>query len=544
VAVVQISKIQVRRGQKNSNSGVPQLSSAEFAWALDTQELFIGNGSVADGAPYVGNTKILTEHDNLLALASSYQFASDDTSISLSVPRTLQGKLDEYVSVTDFGAVGDGSTDCVAAFTTAFNELFKNVNENYRKVLMVPNGEYLFTSGLAIPSGVILKGETQEGAVLNIGSNSIRFVTSTGLESAVFESTNRPQNIKISNLTIKRVTGQLVLTGVANSTFDTVKFLGEYNLGNTVSSYATEPAAVFWNNDQAGIKVDNINFNSCRFEANSISVKCVQTVRFDTKVKFTNCEFFENDTGIYISGVPFDSTKTPPFQGNRWQIKDCDFEEVAKQAFKSTNGFGTQITQSKFKLCGNSTGNAASPLESIVYFGEKTDNVVIDCTSDRFQAAALTTPTRPLPSSTASVIEVYNGDKVSFIDRNFAPIERSNSFVPLAVFSAFNKYIVVDYLLTLGEFSRSGQLHLTVGDGLSQVAITDNFQYSTPFTSSFGGTLMTNFEFAAELRDNDDTTGDSSLSIDTVVLSYKNPLLVSGSAGAGGSISFDVTYGV
>jgi hypothetical protein len=538
VAVVQISKIQVRRGQKNSNSGVPQLSSAEFAWALDTQELFIGNGSVADGAPYVGNTKILTEHDNLLALASSYQFASDDTSISLSVPRTLQGKLDEYVSVTDFGAVGDGSTDCVAAFTTAFNELFKNVNENYRKVLMVPNGEYLFTSGLAIPSGVILKGETQNGAVLNIGANSIRFVTSTGLESASFDSTNRPQNIEISNITIKRVTGQLVLSGVANSTFDTVKFLGEYNLGNTVSSYSAEPAAVFWLNDLADIKVDNVNFNSCRFEANSISVKCVQTVVFDTVIKFDKCEFFENDTGIYISGA----VPVPPSvitQGNNWRIINCDFEEIAKQAFKSTNGRGTQIKQSKFKLCGNNTDLADSPVAAIVYFGEKTNNIVLDCTSDRFQAAAFTSS-----ATTASVIEVYNGDKVSFIDRNFAPISQSDSFVPLAVFSAFNKYIVVDYLLTLGEFSRSGQLHLTVGDGLSQVAVTDNFQYSTPFTTSFGGILMTNFEFAAELRDNDDTTGDSTLSIDTVVLSYKNPLLVSGSAGAGGSISFDITYGV
>jgi hypothetical protein len=314
--------------------------------------------------------------------------------------------------------------------------------------------------------------------------------------------------------------------------------LGEYNLGNTVSSYTTEPAAVFWNNDLSGIKVDNINFKGCRFESNSISVKCVQTVRFDTEVKFTDCEFFENDTGIYISGVSQDLV-TKEFQGNLWKIKDCDFEEIAKQAFKSTNGKGTQIQRSKFKNCGNNTGTAASPLESIVYFGEKTNNIVIDCTSDRFQAAALTAS-----SSTASVIEVYNGDKVSFIDRNFATIFRSDSFVPLAVFSAFNKYIVVDYLLTLGEFSRSGQLHLTVGDGLSQVAITDNFQYSTPFTTSFGGTLMTNFEFAAELRDNDDTTGDSTLSIDTVVLSYKNPLLVSGSIGAAGSISFDVTYGV
>ena len=65
MAVIQISKIQVRRGQKNSGIGVPQLSSAEFAWAVDSQELFIGNGSVAEGAPAVGNTKILTEHDNI-----------------------------------------------------------------------------------------------------------------------------------------------------------------------------------------------------------------------------------------------------------------------------------------------------------------------------------------------------------------------------------------------------------------------------------------------------------------------------------------------
>lgn len=47
MAVVQISKIQVRRGKKNSGSGLPQLASGELGWAVDTQELFIGNGSVS-----------------------------------------------------------------------------------------------------------------------------------------------------------------------------------------------------------------------------------------------------------------------------------------------------------------------------------------------------------------------------------------------------------------------------------------------------------------------------------------------------------------
>ena len=71
MAVVQISKIQVRRGKKNSSSGLPQLSSGEFGWAVDSQELYIGNGSVSEGAPAVGNTQILTSESNLFNIAES-----------------------------------------------------------------------------------------------------------------------------------------------------------------------------------------------------------------------------------------------------------------------------------------------------------------------------------------------------------------------------------------------------------------------------------------------------------------------------------------
>jgi len=61
MAVVQISRIQIRLGKSLSGTGLPQLASGELAWSLDTQELYIGNGSVAEGSPAVGNTKILTE---------------------------------------------------------------------------------------------------------------------------------------------------------------------------------------------------------------------------------------------------------------------------------------------------------------------------------------------------------------------------------------------------------------------------------------------------------------------------------------------------
>ena len=529
---MQISKIQVRRGQKNSNSGVPQLSSAEFAWAVDSQELFIGNGSVLEGAPYVGNTKILTEHDNILDLARGYQYASNDTSITLSVSRSLQSKLDEYVSVTDFGAVGDGSTDCVLAFETAFTQLFRNVNLNYRKVLVIPNGEYLFTSDLAIPANAIIQGETQNGAVLNIGSNNIRLITSTGLELADFASGNRPQNIKVSNLTIQRTTGQLSLSGIANSSFENITVLGEYILGGTVTSLASEPAAVFWENGLIGTRVTDLQFKNCLFQGNSIAIKCLQSSVYDTAIKFDQCKFFVSDTAIYIQGVET--------QGNKWTISQCDFEEVANQAFRSTFGQGTIIQQSKFKNVGNNTATAATPDDVMVYFGEKIGNVLVSCTSDRQQLANMTAD-----NDVTAYTEVYNAVGVDFIDKNYSLIYLSDSFRPLAVFSALNKFTVINYCLRLGVHTRFGSLHMAVSDDLSasdnQITVTDSYTYSPNFITSNGGSLMTNFEFTASLSSNrigDDSTLGPNL--DTIVLAYKNPL----ATGQTGNISFDVAYGV
>jgi hypothetical protein len=103
------------------------------------------------------------------------------------------------------------------------------------------------------------------------------------------------------------------------------------------------------------------------------------------------------------------------------------------------------------------------------------------------------------------------------------------------VFSALNKYLVVNYFLELGTHSRIGQLTIGVGDYLGEVSISDNYHYSPLSTSSPEGARMINFLFKAELKDNDADSG-----IDTVVLSYQNPLVY----GATGTITFDTTYGV
>ncbi len=622
MAVIQISKIQVRRGQKNSGIGVPQLSSAEFAWAVDSQELFIGNGSVAEGAPAVGNTKVLTEHDNILELAASYRFAADDNSITLSVARGLQSKIDEVqVSVVDFGAVPDGSTDSTLAFTTAINELFKNSNDKFKKVLAVPNGVYLFLDDLIIPSNVLIKGENSQETVLEIGDNNIIFQDISG----------RPQGIVIENLTIDHNDGQTVITGSQECKFKGVKWRSGYVLGDVVfvsenasclysiptvsaggnivvsgsgvSSTITQPfsstfantlviavgalndpstnpvftanftatveggsikisskseatlaatvqsnftvtslssnlaigpvtvtptlaeftdgsdsvnASVFWENTLFGTRVNKLVFEDCKWYSTPLAVECQQTVAFDSVVDFEHCEFFVCDTGIYIGGVSG--------QGNLWHIDDCHFEEVANQAFISTQGRGTQFQRSRFVNCGNNTNSASAPYTSIVSFGESFGNTLVNCSSNRHQESGIvsvvTADTR---------VEFENASFASLVDRNYSEIYLSDAPRPLAVFSAYNNYIYIDYTLRLGQHVRTGQVVIVINTFNTDIEISDTYTYSG------GGIVMTGFEFFAELKDNDDDSG-----IDTLLLQYQNPLI----SGATGSIEYSITYGV
>jgi hypothetical protein len=177
VAIVQISRITQRKGLAVD---LPQpLAGAELGWATDERKLYIGNGTLADGAPVIGNTEVLTEFSDVLAFATAYTYQGQSASYvvqtgltpSTPVSQSLQSRLDSDAIITDFGATGNGSldgsgTDVTANINNALYQLYcRQVNPQIRRTLYFPAGVYIISDTLEIPPYCDLQGDGPESTI-------------------------------------------------------------------------------------------------------------------------------------------------------------------------------------------------------------------------------------------------------------------------------------------------------------------------------------------------------------------------------------------
>lgn len=174
MAIVQISRITQRQGLLDD---LPQpLAGAELGWAVDQRKLFIGNGSLADGAPVVGNTEILTEFSDVLSFANQYTFKGEAAGYTVQtgltsgdpVSQSIQSRLDSYAIITDFGVTGDGVTDVTDEINHALYQLYcREINPGVRRSLFFPAGTYKISNTLLIPPYCDLYGEGPESTIIN-----------------------------------------------------------------------------------------------------------------------------------------------------------------------------------------------------------------------------------------------------------------------------------------------------------------------------------------------------------------------------------------
>lgn len=174
MAIVQVSRITQRKGLEED---LPQpLAGAEFGWAVDQRKLYIGNGTLVEGAPVVGNTEILTEFSDILAYTSTYTYKGAaagytvQTGVTPGTPvsQSLQSRLDSYAIITDFGAIGDGVTDDTVAINRALFQLYCiQANTQVRRSLFFPAGTYKISDTLLIPPHCKLYGEGANSSIIS-----------------------------------------------------------------------------------------------------------------------------------------------------------------------------------------------------------------------------------------------------------------------------------------------------------------------------------------------------------------------------------------
>ncbi|CAB4163325.1 Pectate lyase superfamily protein [uncultured Caudovirales phage] len=282
MAIVSISRITQRKGTAEN---LPQLSGAELGWSIDTRQLYIGNGTLAEGAPVVGNTEILTEFSDILGFNTTYTYQGAAAGYTVQtgptagnpVTQSLQTWLDQWASVKDFGAAGDGVTDDTDAINRALYQLYcREVNPAIRRSLFFPAGVYLVSQSIIIPTWATLYGEgvSNSRIQLNSGDDSAlrAYVARTGDSKQQTganigsNSATPPQGITISNMAFESLDPDadiFLVEDAVNCSFQNVTFLGPL-LQADLTTAVKDTAGVRFAST-ASLVTSQIVFDRCEF---------------------------------------------------------------------------------------------------------------------------------------------------------------------------------------------------------------------------------------------------------------------------------------
>ncbi len=287
MAIVQISRITQRKGLSEN---LPQLAGAEFGWVIDQRRLFIGNGTLQEGAPAIGNTEILTQYSDIFAIAGLYTYKGEAGGYTVQtgptpgdpVKRTLQAKLDDMASVKDFGATGDGVTDDTEAINRALYQLLcRENNTQTRRSLFFPAGTYRVTDSIDVPPFVKIYGEGSDSSIilLDVATDStygpyvVRTADSlqqTGVNIGN-NGASRPQNVEFYDIGFysNEVTDLVLVEAAEEIAFYNCGFVGPFDqntIQNSPGTVTTADISCVRFNSTVSYVTDSIKFDGCHFQ--------------------------------------------------------------------------------------------------------------------------------------------------------------------------------------------------------------------------------------------------------------------------------------
>jgi len=472
VAVVSISKIQIRRGKKYSDTGLPQLASGELGWAIDSQELYIGNGSVAEGAPFVGNTKILTETDNIFNLVGTYTYL-ENNNISGTVARSLQDRLDDRVSVRAFGMAGNGG-DISDKLEQAIQSLYITPSvslEESRITLYFEAGIYTISRPITLPSYVSFEGAGKDKTIIEYTGEETMFNTSISPSDSY---STQPRYISIKGMTFNFSTESSIfnLNSVRDSVFEDLRFTSTWRStdndnpmnkainSTSLSQMVLTQRNLFRNIDFYGVSYGI--FSNHNFQHNTI-----ENCTFDDVYRAINLS--ANMQGyLGLPGHEFGASDNT-FNNNRFILVDA--EGLVVKFGKRNNSI-----HNKFYNVGNDGGTNETATYPAITFAESGN-----MSTDDFFERSVDMGTLVEGLGTEFIPNVSG--ELSYKESFYNSIEIPQLVVPALIFRTGGGprgtvIIRYHYRSTLYEFTREGILTIAYNSisPTNRIAISDEYQ--------------------------------------------------------------------
>jgi len=527
LAIVSISRIQIRRGRKNLGSGLPQLAGGELGWAVDTQELFIGNGAVSEGAPAVGNSKILTEHDNLFELSDQYTYRNGSnvqTGATSATPivRSLQSRLDDNVSVKSFGATGDGTTDDTASLQRAVDQLFlpwsSSVDaDNYKKriILKIPAGLYKISESIKLPPYVNIVGDGSGKTVVKQTGAFPVFETVNGEGIQVQTSSlNQANKIRLEGLTLESFNTDpgLVLSSCKESKFADLHIKGPWVQLQGAVITPTQVGILLEATSTPVTSKDN-TFEKITITGFSYAVLSNKDVLNNTfnNMLIESCGYgvvFGRDT---VLGQV--AQNTGPINNT---ISNSRFSDININGVWIRKGIGNISSNNSFSKVGNDAGLDTVPVHSVIKFeiqGSQNNTPYSGNISSRDYFSRTALMIRNFTGNVPYIAEIegpFKGE-LSFATKfNIGQLQTYTPFIKLPADTSKTINIDYQYKMSLDSGMRKGTLQIIIDKNSNTSHITDSYDHQ--------GTNADLLNFTTQLTDQ-----NADANFETLVVQAINP---------------------
>jgi len=498
MAIVQISRIQHRRGVADN---LPQLAVGEIGLAVDTRRIYIGNGGT--DAPQIENIELLTANSDLLDSADTYTYkgaaagynATTGTTANDPVTRTMQQKYDDFASVKDFGATGDGVTDDTAAINRALFQLFSRAtNTEIRRSLYFPAGTYIVSDILKIPPYAKLWGEGFDSSIIKCttaGGDAVA-MTSDALQqtdgSVGASGAALPGNVVIDGITFWAATTGIeafVVNQAKHMTFLNCRFRGNESSVPTSTGRASVKIESSTTRES-----EHVQFLGCIFNNSPFGVVADNDM---SSITFTGCQFDTLFKGLKIgegrTGV------APSVDGPRGvKVTNSLFDDIYNRAIHVYYGPGFTSANNTFKDCANNnlgSGNASTHV--IEYagvgmhsIGDDFERPDADQTTTTLRVKGFGVSVQDNETQFGTYIRQY-GQTATLTDN----VSNQSTGITFSDNSGLESSIEIDFNITRGTTIRQGTLRITQ-DATAQLLDEDFSEHNGSVGVTFSLTNSSN----------------------------------------------------